>query len=349
MMFILERVKSAVNAHKPVTTAINVGCAIAVLFSVYTTGYVLLENTSINEGLWQSWQTFTTVGYGNAPAASKWGRIFSMIVGTIGIGVMAVLIAVLSEMRQYFKERKRLGFMKNTFVNGYVIVNWPGKLAANKIITQLREAEPNVPMCFVDSELEALPASIQSQKDIHYFRGNLTDKETYIGANVLNNKAAFIFPKDPECPDADITTKSITEIVLNFVEGKTDVLYMLCDSENQWLFPKEATPIMKNLWVLSMVQEIQDKHSSTLIEKLINNNDGESINSLKVKTSGNLAWWSARDKLITMGVNPIGIRKINKNTQLLPSNDTVIAKGDTIFLACRNDRNLEEVHDEVFN
>ena len=238
--------------------------------------------------------------------------------------------------------------MKNTFVNGYVIVNWPGKLAANKIITQLREAEPNVPICFVDSELESLPDSIQSQKDIHYFRGNLTDKGTYIGANVLNNKAAFVFPKDPECPDADITTKSITEIVLNFVEGKTDVLYMLCDSENQWLFPKEATPIMKNLWVLSMVQEIQDKHSSTLIEKLINNSDGESVNSLKVTTPTNLAWLAVKNKLTEQGVNPIGLRKLNNETQLLPKDDTVIEMNDTIFLACGNNRSLKEIHDKVF-
>jgi len=351
MIILLNRVKTVVNTHKPLRAALYTGSVIAVLFSVYTAGYVHLEKTSIVEGLWQSWQTFTTVGYGNAPASTDWGRYFSMVVGTIGIGFMAIFIAVSSDLRQYFRDQRRMGFMKNKFENGYVIINWPGRLAANKVINQLRLEEPSVPICFVDSELEELPPTVQSLNDVHYYRGNLAEKETYENANVRNNKAVIVFPKDPESVDADITTKSIVELVLKFINGDTDILYLLCDSENKWLFPKQAKPIMKNFWVMTLVQECQDKHSSSIIEKLVDNSDGESVNSLVInKMNGPFSWHTATLGLRVRGVNPIGLKKYNEEgVHLLPDKDTPIEKGDTIFLACENNKDLDGLHAEVFH
>lgn len=347
MFFVLRRVKSVVKDHKPVKTAVSVGLGIGGLFSVYTAGYVYLEGTSVIEGVWQSWQTFTTVGYGNAPASTDWGRIFSMFFGTIGIAVMAVLIATLSDMREYFRSRRRLGFMDNKFENGYVIINWPGKSAANKIINQLRAEEPDVPLCFVDSELEELPPSVQALKDVHYYRGNLAEKMTYEKANVRKNKAVIVFPKDSDIADADMTTKSVVELVLKFVSHQTRVLYMLCDSENRWLFPNEATPIMKNFWVFSLAQEVLDRHSSSLIEKLVDSSDGESINSWVIDQP--TTWGTIRKKLVGSGVNPLGYKSHFGPTHMIVSDETVINVTDTVFLACKNNQDLKALNAKVFN
>lgn len=344
MIVILRRVKSVVQSHKPVKTAVNVGVGIGVLFSVYTVGYVYFEKTSVMEGVWQSWQTFTTVGYGNAPANTNFGRIFSMIFGTIGIAVMAVLIAVMSDMREYFRSRRRLGFMNNKMENGYIIINWPGKSAAGKIINQLRAEEPEASICFVDSELEELPASIQALKNIHYYKGNLSCRDTYENANVKNNKAVVVFPKNPEDADADVTTSSIVKLVSHFINGDARILYMLCDSENKWLFPENTTPIMKNFWVFAMTQEIIDRHSSSLIEKLVNNSDGESINSLVIRHP--TKWSQVKRRLSNSEASPLGYQSQGK-THLIVDDETVLNVNDTLFLACRNNQDPQKLHDRI--
>ena len=346
MFVILKRVKSVVHSHKPVKAAVSIGCGVAILFSVYTAGYVYLEGASVMEGVWQSWQTFTTVGYGNAPANTNLGRIFSMIFGTIGIAVMAVLIAIMSDMRQYFRDRRRLGFMENKMKDGYVIINWPGKPAATRIINQLRAEEPDCPLCFVDSDLEELPASVQALKDVHYYKGNLSCKDTYENANVRNNKAVIVFPKNPDDADVDISTSSVVKLVKDFINGDSRILYMLCNSENRWLFPEDTTPIMKNFWVFAMAQEITDNDSSSLIEKLVNNSDGESINSWRPQA--NTSWATIRTQLAGSKINPIGYKQYKGETHLLVDDDTMVSTLDTVFLACKNDQDMKEVNRMVF-
>ena len=124
-MIVFFRKLKSVYGHKPIRTLCSAGLLAIMLMSIFSYGYVKLENVSWVEGLWQAWQTFTTVGYGNAPAASTGGRLFTILVGTVGIGTLAIIIAAGSDLRQYFKERKRLGFMRvNT--EHYLIINYPG-------------------------------------------------------------------------------------------------------------------------------------------------------------------------------------------------------------------------------
>lgn len=348
MILILKKVKTTIENHKPLKTAIHTGLFIVVLFAIYTAGYVFIEKTSTVEGIWQSWQTFTTVGYGNRPAESEIGRYFSIIFGTIGIAVMAVFIAVCSDLRQYFKERRRLGFMENGFVNGYVILNYPGDLVAMRVIEQIQAEESGVPVCFVDPVLEQLPPSIESMNNIHFMKGSLTERHTYEKSNIANNKAVIVFPSDPSSPDADLHTKSIVTLVDKFTGNeKVSVLYILTNQKNRWMFPKTATPILDNLWIMALAQECNDQGSSTIIEKLINNTDNESINSLTVRSKSPTVWKHIRDQINSKGVNVVGLRKLDK-TSLVPSEDTIIEENDIIYVASANNVNLDNLHNEVF-
>ena len=62
---------------------------IVVLLSVGTFGYAILEGWSLMDGLYMTFITLTTIGFGEVRELSDAGRIFTILIGIIGIGTVA--------------------------------------------------------------------------------------------------------------------------------------------------------------------------------------------------------------------------------------------------------------------
>jgi len=349
-MYIFLKKFKTIAVHQPVIKLCKSGAAIVILMFTFTIVFSLVEKVNWVEGLWQAWQTFTTVGYGNRPAGTDTGKLLTILIGTIGIAVMAVFISVVSDLKHYFRERRRLGFMKNPHKSGYVIINFPGLPESLKLIEQIRHVEEDVPVCFVDSDLEFLPPSIQALPKTHFVRGRLSDHKTFELAALEQNKSVLVYPDNPNSENADLNTKAVVDLVCNYFKGPTvSVLYVLCESRNAWLFPKSATAILKNLWILSLVQEFQSQ-SAGVIEKLLTNNDNQSINVLEVTKSG-LTWSDVVLISLHLGdLNPIALLKEGAKEPLLTVAPKVqVRSGDKVYFACSNDRDLNKLQSYLFD
>jgi voltage-gated potassium channel len=133
---------------RPLTILLQFITILIVLFGLHCISFKYFESVSYNESFWQTWQTFTTVGYGNRPAESVGCRTSSVLFATFGIAILGAVFSSIFDLKQYYKDKRRLGKMVNKFKAGYVIVNYPGECKAINVINELREVEPNVPVCF---------------------------------------------------------------------------------------------------------------------------------------------------------------------------------------------------------
>lgn len=340
MLFHLFRRLQTQLAYQPFRNLVQLIVWCLVLFVLFVVLFEWAEGKGWEESLWQAWQTFTTVGYGNAPAETTAGRIITMVISTMGIAFLGALFSAAFDYKIYLKDQKRLGFMDNPFDNSYVIFNFPGTSTAINLIEELRTVEPEAGVCFVDSRLEQLPDSVNSMPRMHFIKGDTLDKRTYERARLGDNKAVLIFPFEPNAPESDAATKTVVDLVSRFVDKKqTRLIYTLVDQANKWMFEESghsnAVGVLADLEILAMVQEVQDAHSAQIIEKLLLNSRG--ANPETVMPQKTVGWsWSefvratlTTSEKLNITCNPLALIH-EEEPNSCPTPSTRIAEGDEI-------------------
>ena len=86
----------------PLRWLIKISIWSVLLFILFIILFKYAEAVSWEESIWQAWQTFTTVGYGNAPAATTAGRVVTMLISTLGIAFLGALFSAAFDYKQYF-------------------------------------------------------------------------------------------------------------------------------------------------------------------------------------------------------------------------------------------------------
>jgi len=91
-------------------------------------GYIIIDNFSLDDAIYQAAITFTTVGFGEIAPISKAGRIFTIMLIILGFGVFSFSVGILIEVLnkgnflRIFKERQmlyKIARLKNHFVVCY--------------------------------------------------------------------------------------------------------------------------------------------------------------------------------------------------------------------------------------
>ena len=290
---------SAVKEHPPVRSMVKVLLWILLIFVAFTALFRVSEGTGWEESLWQAWQTATTVGYGNRPAETTTGRIFTMVAGTLGIAFVGVAISGAFDIREYFRERRRLGMAKNKESNGYVIIQWPGEEAFGVFMEQLTVVEGAIGVCVVDDRMDALPESISSEYEkVHFVRGSALSRRTWEQAAIDQSKGVVIFPEDPQSQDSDGTTKTIINLLSDHCGPDTRLMYILVNPENRWMFADEpATEIWQELEILALVQECQDPYSASVIARMLSNSEGANPETVCAGAAAGWTWEEFCDRL----------------------------------------------------
>lgn len=321
-----------------------------VLFIVFVVLFKVTEQASWEESVWQAWQTFTTVGYGNAPAETTEGRLVTMLISTLGIAFVGALFSVAFDYKQYLRDKRRLGYMKNPHPDGYVVFNFPEQATAYHLIQELRTVEENVSVCFVDSALDELPHSIARLPKTHFVKGDTMQQRTYENAGIRTAKAVLVFPIRPGVPESDAATKTIVDLIARFTKGSnTRIIYTLVDAQNNWMFDEpRATHILADLEVLAMVQECQDEKSAEIVEKLLMNTEGANPQTVTPKRVIGWTWGELMTGVIKASEQlkmPCNLFALitKEETFTCPSFDTKIQSGDRLSIIAHHDFNWEKL------
>jgi len=158
------------------------GLCIIVLVGI--AGYRAIEHWSLLDSLFMTIITLTTVGYGEVNPLSPAGRIFTVVLITLGVGFVAYTIGSLTHWMvetqlRHILGRRRLQKQIEKLEGHYIVCGF-GRMG-----TTICEGMINkkVPVIVIEKEGEVLEKIISSDEYL-YIQGDATDDETLLAAGI---------------------------------------------------------------------------------------------------------------------------------------------------------------------
>ena len=294
-----------------------------------TTGYAIIEGWQILDAIYMTVITITTVGYGEVRAVSPTGRVFTIALICMGMGIIAYTLGMVAQVMVEFQVRsilgrRKLGLKIKSIKNHYILCGY-GRIG--RIISQELKTS-RIPLLVIDSNPNAKQGL--EQQDIPYIIDDATSEDVLIEAGVERAKGLI----SVVLSDADNLFITMTARGLNpelFILARADEEQthkkLLRAGANRVVLPyliggqKMAHTITK--------PAVTDFLELTVHDKNIELDMGEVL----VKDRSRLKGVTLADSGIRQEMNVIivAIRKENGEMAFNPSSETRIEIGDTLI------------------
>lgn len=185
-----------------VTTGIWIGAAL--LFFWFEHG-VNEGIESIDDALWWSMTTLSTVGYGDLYPVSEGGRIVAISTMILGIGVLGTLAATLATALVDVRERGRRGTRSHMLRDHLLVLGWNPKAVVAIEEFRLDPRYERTKICIVAD----LPETPVDDPNVRFVRGLPMRSEPLERASADRAAAAMVFASDPRDPRSDHETAVI--------------------------------------------------------------------------------------------------------------------------------------------
>ncbi len=158
--------------------------ALAVLAVVAIAGYMLIEGWSFLDAAYMTVVTFTTVGYEEVRPLSTAGRVFTMFLMVVGVGVMlyiltsAMHLIVSQELLRSLVRRRRMRKRMEKLSGHYIVCGF-GRVGKAVALTL---QEQSAALVVVDKDMDALAEA--EEHGILCVHGDSTQDEHLLAAHV---------------------------------------------------------------------------------------------------------------------------------------------------------------------
>ena len=175
-----EIVESAIVYRIGIATAI-----LAFIFCIGSIGFHFLEGMTFFEGFYMTFITISTIGFSELKSLSPYGRIFTMLIFVMGIGVISYIASqttqVLFESELFLKRAMQKQLKK---IEDHYIVCGYGRIG-HRIAQVLVEAD--LPVVIVENRSTSIDR-IKSDK-LLFVEGNAQDEQVLLDAGIESAKA----------------------------------------------------------------------------------------------------------------------------------------------------------------
>lgn len=313
------------------------------LIGIGTAGYYFIEGWKVIDAFYMTIITISTVGFSEVHELSLNGKIFTSILIISSFGTFAFAIRSITtylvggEYKKYVKEHKiskKLNQMKN-----HVIICGFGRVG-KQVAEDLKS---HGDYFIVVENDESVISEFESDNQIEFLKGNSTDDETLIKANVKSAKAIICcLPKDAEN----------LYVVLAAREMNPEILIITRSSNNSAVSKLKLAGANNVI----MPDAIGGSHMASLVANpdvmefldiiRVQGNKGANMESISYeelpeeyrnKTIGEL-----ESKKIT-GVTIIGYKDKDGEYIINPSMDIKVVSGSKIFLL-GNSHQISHLH-----
>lgn len=185
------------------------------LLLLHVLAMTLLEAMSLNDALWLTMTTVTTVGYGDYSAATPMGRAATVaLLYVAGVTLLARLASDYIEYRLLRKTHMIKGQWRWKMQDHIVIINSPRsgeEIYFQRLISQLRAGHyyRDYPVQILTRTFpEGLPKALRDLGVVHY-NGDPDDAAALRAVNVDKAKAIIILARDENRRDSDSITLDI--------------------------------------------------------------------------------------------------------------------------------------------
>lgn len=285
------------------------------------------ETDIINNYSWWFVVTITTVGYGDFAPGSTEGRIVAGFIMASGIGAVAIIIGKLSELiiSLAHKKNKGLGIMSiknHTLLMGY------RKGSTEKVITELLENNPDEKIVLCSEEQENNPLN---NSEIVFIKGELSSEDVLTRSNAAKARNVIVYGRDDN-------QTFITAFSFRDINRSAHMVCYLNNEEHQIKITKlPANDVSLNQVILPvnvflMAQELQDRESSTVIQQLISNLNGENLYRFDIDDGSDFSS-NFKNVFFNMKLKYNAMALAIKDTEVIvnPSLSTQIRPGMAIF------------------
>ncbi|WP_142303721.1 potassium channel family protein [Neobacillus soli] len=131
--------------------------------------------------------TLATVGFGDYTPVTDLGKVYTIILYITGIGLVSVFIGKVINSAYLIDKLKVGGKMKYTGKNHIILVGWNAK--SKLAIEEILRSDKKIDIVIIDV-LEKAPLM---EERLFYVRGDATDEETLLDANLPTAKGVIIF------------------------------------------------------------------------------------------------------------------------------------------------------------
>ncbi|MDC3415809.1 potassium channel family protein [Aquibacillus salsiterrae] len=142
------------------------------------------------DGFWWVMTTVTTVGYGDYYPVTFVGRFIAVFLYIFGIGLIGVVIGKVVDGFSDIRKKREAGDIVIKEKGHYIIIGWSQK--AKFAIKEMLETNSRIEIVIVDT-LDSAP---WLEDNIHYLKGNASEVDTLLKANVKDANAVLVFADD---------------------------------------------------------------------------------------------------------------------------------------------------------
>ena len=293
-----------------------------------TFGYALADGWSIMDGLFMTFITVTTVGYGEVHPLTTAGRLFSIIISVLGIatgGFILTRIASLVLKRATFEERQMYSVIKH--MDNHFIICGCGRVG-RRIAKAL--ADNDRQHVLIDQDKEVTDSLRES--GIPYVLGNAEDAETLHRAGLERAQMLILaLPTDRANAFIILTARELSDDI--------PILARLNDQTNRnKLLNAGVTKIIapEEVGADRMSQVILRPHVHRLMEEVLQTGArGLQMQEIPVHAGGPLAGRPLADDIFAGGSDVMVVGIVESDTQDVrfnPASDQRINAGDVLIL-----------------
>ena len=305
-----------------------------------TAGYAVIEGWKILDAIYMTVITITTVGYGEVRAVSPTGRVFTIALICMGMGIIAYTLGMVAQAMVELQVRsilgrKRLGLKIKSIKNHYILCGY-GRIG--RIISHELKAS-RIPLLVIDNN----PDSKQGleQQDIPYIIDDATSEDVLIEAGIERAKGLI----SVVLSDADNLFITMT------ARGLNPGLFILARAEEEQSHKKLLRAGANRVVLPYLIGGQKMAHTITkpavtdFLELTVHDKNIElEMGELLVKDRSRLKGVTLADSGIRQEMNVIivAIRKENGEMAFNPSSETRIETGDTL-IALGPDNDLKKL------
>jgi voltage-gated potassium channel len=135
------------------------------------------------DALWFVMQTITTVGYGDTPVVTFWGRVNAIALMIVGIGVLGFFSASFATLLIDYSTARRLGERRIKMKNHVLICNWNS--IADELVAEVVK-EKSLPLVLL-APLERSPS-----EGVEFVKGTCLHQDDLLKASVRDASSVII-------------------------------------------------------------------------------------------------------------------------------------------------------------
>ena len=284
----------------------------------------------VDDALWWSITTLSTVGYGDLYPITPGGRVVAAATMALGVGILGTFGGTIATMFLDFREQGRKGLRALSAKDHLLVLGWNEKArtAISEFCSDPRYVDTKI---IIVADLEENP--IDDGK-VGFVRGLPCSSETLRKADAARAGAAIVLAENPSDPHSDHQS-ALTVMGLRRLNKKIRIsAELVCVDNREHLDAAGCDAVIDALSVASglLVRGVQDVGVPELVAHLLTNDMGSEVYRVPVDPA--FVGKSYRDYVIDnldRKQTVVGLRR-EEQMILQPGPELTIEKGDHAFI-----------------